>query len=129
MYLRLGEGAYCGHMHVKGIHHVSINVENLAEAMAFYVDKLGFEALPRPDFSFPGAWLATGGQQVHLLELPGEARNKTQHWAFEVDDLDLALAELDAAGVPYRKAEGRTQAFLKDPSGNMIEVQQPMPAA
>ncbi len=115
-------------MQVRGIHHVSINVDNLAEAIDFYVGKLGFTCLERPDFNFPGAWLSTGAHQVHLLEFVGEPRSKLQHWAFEVADLDAAVAELDAVGVEYRlsnSTEGgrRRQAFLKDPSDNVIELQ------
>lgn len=115
-------------MQVRGIHHVSINVDNLAEALDFYVGKLGFACLERPDFGFPGAWLETGSHQVHLMEMVGEPRSSMQHWAFEVSDLDAAVAELDAAGVPYRLSNStdggrRRQAFLTDPSNNVIELQ------
>jgi predicted enzyme related to lactoylglutathione lyase len=46
-----------------------------------------------------------------------------------VADLDTAVADLEAAGVRVRRSEytpgaGR-QAFLRDPSGNRIELNQP----
>ncbi len=121
-------------MQVRGIHHVSINVDDLADALEFYVGKLGFSELPRPDFGFPGAWIATGADQVHLLEIAGQPRSETQHWAFDVEDLDAAIADLEAHGVEYRVSRstdgGRSpQAFLRDPSGNLIELQQPMASA
>ena len=45
-------------MQVHGIHHVNVNVRDLAVALRFYVDSLGFTVLPRPDFGRPGAPLA-----------------------------------------------------------------------
>ena len=51
------------------VHHVSINVNDVEAALAFYCDTLGLVPRPdRPDFGFGGAWLDAGGQQVHLIE-------------------------------------------------------------
>ena len=56
-------------MGLVGLHHVSINVDDLDAALAFYVNALGLSVRPdRPDFSFDGAWLDAGGQQVHLIK-------------------------------------------------------------
>ena len=54
-------------MQTLGIHHVSINVNDVADSERFYCDVLGLEKLPRPDLGFAGAWLRTGQQEVHLL--------------------------------------------------------------
>ena len=51
-------------MQPAGVHHVSLNVTNTAEATAFYTDVLGLRLIDRPDFPFDGAWLEVGGQQV-----------------------------------------------------------------
>ena len=75
-----------GHMTPLGVHHVSINVDDVDAARRFYVDILGLtERTDRPAFSFDGAWLNIGAQQVHLIEapLPPEL---AQHFAIEVDD-------------------------------------------
>ncbi len=111
-----------------GVHHVSINVRDAAESIAFYTDVLGLVArTDRPDFSFGGAWLDLGGQQVHLIE--GEVPNSCgQHFAIRVDDLDTAVAELRGRGVDVRDPKGvgtARQTFLFDPSGNMIELHEP----
>lgn len=111
-----------------GIHHVSINVADVGAAVEFYVDRLGLTPrTDRPPFSFGGAWLDAGGQQVHLIEgRPPDAFG--QHFALHVVDLDAAVAELRSAGVavtdPVPVGQGR-QAFLSDPSGNQVELQQP----
>ena len=111
-----------------GVHHVSINVRNADESIAFYTDILGLsERSDRPDFGFGGAWLDLGPQQVHLLEIdvPDDVG---QHFAIEVADLDRAVADLRSNGVdvtdPSPVGAGR-QSFLHDPSGNRIELHQP----
>ena len=56
-------------MRALGLHHVSINVEDVEAARRFYVDVLGaVERSDRPDFGFGGAWLDVGRQQIHLIE-------------------------------------------------------------
>jgi glyoxylase I family protein len=113
------------------VHHVSINVSDVDAAIAFYTKALGLTMRPdRPDFGFGGAWLDAGGQQVHLIE--GETPpSKGQHFALQVADLDGAVSELRDAGLkvsdPSPVGTSR-QAFLRDPSGNQIELHQPASA-
>jgi catechol 2,3-dioxygenase-like lactoylglutathione lyase family enzyme len=116
-------------METAGIHHVAINVHDLDEALGFYVDRLGFSVLDRPPFDFPGAWLQAGASQIHLMETSEATIDRRQHLALRVDDLEDVLGELAAAGVeaarvPYTPGAGQ-QAFLRDPSGNRIELNQP----
>jgi catechol 2,3-dioxygenase-like lactoylglutathione lyase family enzyme len=63
------------------------------------------------------------------MEVPAATIDRGQHLALRVDDLDAAVAELEAAGVKVRRSEYMTgagrQAFLRDPSGNRIELNQP----
>jgi catechol 2,3-dioxygenase-like lactoylglutathione lyase family enzyme len=114
-------------MKLAGVHHVAISVKDLPAAMDFYVGQLGLEVLDRPDFGIPGAWLALGEQQIHLIELD-QAVHPSNHFAIHVLDLDGTIAELREAGLdvgdPSPVGPGR-QAFLKDPTGNMIELNQP----
>jgi len=115
-------------MRPAGLHHVSINVDDVPAARDFYVRVLGLTERPdRPDFSFDGAWLDAGDQQVHLIEadVPPPLG---QHFALAVTDLDAAVAELRARGVPVTDPVpvglGR-QAFVSDPAGNRVELQEP----
>jgi glyoxylase I family protein len=107
------------------IHHVSINVRDLDEALGFYEGALGFvRRNDRPDFGFPGAWLDAGGQQLHLIEAEAPP-NLGQHFAVRVDDLDAVVAELRERG--YQPSEpspvaNSHQAFIGDPSGNVVEL-------
>ncbi len=115
-------------MLLKGIHHVSINVKNVDDAVAFYTGVLGMELLPRPDLGFPGAWMRSGDQEVHLLGIKSTEPPKEQHFAFEVANLDHVITTVRDAG--FRCSEPREiptvcrQAFTHDPSGNMVEFNQ-----
>ena len=112
-----------------GVHHVSVNVDDVEANRDFYVDKLGMEVLPRPDLGVGGVWLGVGDQQIHLIELPVPP-SQGQHYALQVDDIHEAVATLRARGVevgePGKLADVCWQANLKDPAGNVIELNQPL---
>ena len=117
-------------MQLRGVHHVSLNVSDTDAAERFYMDVLGLEKILRPDFGFAGSWLALcrrpPGPPARGRRLDGP---KGQHFAFEVDDLDATRAELAEPGVKVSEPNvipgiGR-QSFFKDPSGNLIEVNEP----
>ena len=108
------------------MHHVSINVSHVADALDFYVGVLGLTPrTDRPAFAFDGAWLDCGGQQVHLIEAT-VPEGRGQHFAIKVADIDAAVAELRDRGVPIGDPKpvgpGR-QTFVHDPSGNLVELQ------
>lgn len=115
-------------MEAAGVHHVSINVADVEDTRRFYVDVLGLSARDdRPELGVAGAWLDAGGQQVHLIKAevpPGHG----QHFALLVSDLDAAIDELRGRGVrvsdPSPVGTSR-QAFLTDPSGNLVELHEP----
>ena len=115
-------------MHTSGVHHVSINVDDVPAALAFYVDVLGLrQRSDRPAFAFDGAWLDAGDQQVHLIAAAVPSQHG-QHFALRTDDIDADVAELRGRGVavtdPVAVGSGR-QCFVRDPSGNRVELNQP----
>lgn len=115
-------------MQISGVHHVSLNVADVDAAVAFYEEVLGFRRRhDRPDFGFGGAWLDAGSHQVHLIEAPAPS-DLGQHVAFAVADLDAAVAEVRHRHVevsdPGPVGTSR-QAFLHDPSGNLVELHEP----
>ncbi len=115
-----------------GLHHVSFLVRDTARSLAFYRDVLGLEQDGgRPDLGFPGAWLAVGRQQIHLLELesvdPVEGRpphvGRDRHAAFHVSGLDEFERRLIDAAVAFtRSRSGRRAIFCRDPDGNGLEL-------
>jgi glyoxylase I family protein len=114
-------------MKLVGVHHVSINISDVDAALDFYVGKLGLVMRgDRPNLGYPGAWLNAGGQQVHLI---GAAvpNDQGQHFALQVEDLGATIEELRGGGVTVSDeiAIGTArQAFLHDPSGNLLELHQ-----
>ena len=91
-------------MITRGIHHVSINVDDVPSAERFYTGVLGLERMERPELGFPGAWLRAGEQEVHLLGIQSGKPPREQHFAFLVDDLDAVIAQLRAPGASTRAA-------------------------
>jgi catechol 2,3-dioxygenase-like lactoylglutathione lyase family enzyme len=109
------------------IHHVGIPVDDADAAHVFYRDVLGIAPVERPDGAVaPGSWFQLGDGQVHLLE-----RNEVipAHFAIEVDDLAQTIAAIREHGIEVHEAEHIPgfgyQAFVADPSGNVIELNQP----
>ena len=115
-------------MFLEGIHHVSINVTDVAAAQKFYVDVLEMELLDRPDFGFAGVWLRAGDQEVHLMEMDSGPPLKEQHFAFKVSDIEALRQRLGDAGYdcsqPREIAGICRQSFTRDPSGNLVEFNQ-----
>jgi YD repeat-containing protein len=79
-------------------------------------------------------WLRLGGQQLHLFESDQDAPTPRHHVSFDVEDFDAvydrakAMGILDsrAFGSPLRShPAGWVQLYLRDPAGNLIEVDWP----
>ena len=118
-----------------GFSHVAVSVADLDAARHFYCDLLGFEELARPDFGFGGMWMAVGDLQLHLIEVsevtpPGAG---LPHFALYVptEEFPAVVDALRDAGVPFfgpprSRVDFDTttvwQAFVSDPSGNVIEL-------
>ena len=118
------------------IEHVALAVENLDEAIAHYRDVWGLEVSHRERVEDQGveeAMLPLGDSHLQLLGPTGPdttvgkfiARKGEglHHIAYEVDDLEGALAELKAKGVPLIDEKprlggrGHSVAFVH-PKGN-----------
>lgn len=120
-------------MNVTRFHHVSVNSNGtpLEPMVAFYRDVLGLGDQLRPEIpGVPGHWHRVGDQELHLVGAPpsGAAIDPTgNHFCVAVDDLDSAIAELEARGIQYLRAvqgEHTVQIWIADPVGNTIELQQ-----
>jgi len=119
---------------VEDLHHVSLNVTDLARAQVFYATVLGLRELPRPAFDFAGAWYQLGDRQLHLIVHPPTRTlrgttaidGRDGHLALRIADFDAALAHLRHHGVTLRERRDNptpwAQIYLTDPDGNVIEL-------
>ena len=120
---------------VSGYSHLAIVTTDLEAARRFYIDLLGFRELRRPDFAgFDGMWLQVGSLQLHFIvnqQMPVSGPG-FPHFALHVPAERFAetMDGLRNAGVDFfieprsRVDFGTTvwAAFVKDPSGNVIEL-------
>ena len=133
---QLGDGVF------RRLDHLGIAVKDLETARADYVERLGFAEVERESLPAQGVeviLLDGGNCRVELLAPLGEnspiARflekrgEGLQQAAFEVEDMDAALAELAERGIeplspPSRGAGGLTVCFLhpRDTHGVLLEL-------
>lgn len=86
--------------------------------------------IPRPEFSFKGAWFKVGyEQEVHLiagLQSTVNSGSRGNHVAFEVCNIFDFEKHLIAKNYEYQTLKQRSdkswQLFLKDPDGYYIEM-------
>ncbi len=120
-------------MPVRGLNHVSIVAKDLAESVRFYEEVFGLERIPTPNFGHPVQWFRVGDLQLHIFERPEDAR-RYAHFALTVDDLAAvyekarALGCLDGETFAHYLVQlpnGNVQLYVRDPAGNLIEVNYP----
>lgn len=120
-------------MPATGFTHVSISARDLDESVRFYEDFFGMEEVPSPDFSGPVRWLRVGGLQLHLFldERPAPTRH---HFALDVDDFEEVYRKAQGTGAQVASGnystvrelpDGAVQMYIKDPAGNLVEVNWP----
>lgn len=121
-------------MAVVGVNHVSIHARDLEESIRFYEDLFGLERIPNPDFGNPTAWFRLGTQQLHLFVRDDGEPPFVQHFAVTVDDfapvyrraLELGVQDTGAFGHHvYRLPDGAVQFYVRDPAGNLVEIDFP----
>ncbi|MCC6831439.1 MAG: VOC family protein [Thermoleophilia bacterium] len=120
-------------MAVVGVNHVNVHAHDLEASARFYEDLFGLERIPNPDLGTPTVWLRMGDQQLHLSVRGGEPPF-TQHFAVTVDDFATVYRRAMAMGVQdpepfghhvYRLPDGAVQFYVRDPAGNLVEVDFP----
>ena len=126
-------------MLISGLFHIAIKTNDLAATERFYTELLGLKKVARPDFGYPGAWLATPGPAgsaiIHIyaggpaLGTAGKAPSGTA----AIDHVSIAAhgyhdfrAAFERHGLPWREflVPGTTlwQLFVYDPSGVQLEL-------
>jgi catechol 2,3-dioxygenase-like lactoylglutathione lyase family enzyme len=109
--------------------HAMIYVSDLARAVDFYGNRLGFRLLARVDpvYARLRAPRGTSTIALHALEEGGSADAPGVRLYFEVEDLERFCKRLAADGVvfkqpPQKQPWGWTHAYLDDPDGHEISL-------
>jgi len=112
------------------INHVALVVTNLEEACLFYEKELGLEPLPAFMFDYPTAFFKFNDeQQLHLTEWE-DVFSFRGHVCLQVDDINPIFFRMKTLGVidtsPWGSVrqlpDGALQMFVRDPSGNLVEL-------
>jgi catechol 2,3-dioxygenase-like lactoylglutathione lyase family enzyme len=124
---------------VHGLFHIAIKTSDLEATRAFYVDVIGLKDLQRPDFGYPGAWLACpqpGGLGIIHVYAGGPAlgpEGNAPSGTAAIDHISLScsgfrsyIARFKAAGLDWREfivpGTSLWQLFVYDPSGVQLEL-------
>src|SRR5205807_8619207 len=89
----------------------------------------GFERIPAPYFDNPVRWLKVGDTQLHLFQRPADAP-AAHHFALTVDDPEEVYRKAGQRGALDRREvrrlpDGSAQFYLRDPAGNLLEINSP----
>jgi catechol 2,3-dioxygenase-like lactoylglutathione lyase family enzyme len=123
-----------------------IPVQSLERARAFYSEKLGLEPSEERD---GGLLYRAASGEFALFESAGSAPGTFTQMAWEVDDIEATVAELEARGVVFEevdlpglttvggiaaiagnypsKGTGERAARFRDSEGNMLGISQLIP--
>ena len=117
-------------MTIRELNHVALYVTEVKRSSEFYRRILKLEPIPRPAFTFPGAWFRLGtSQELHLIAdygAPFFLSHEKNHFALRVDDLEEWERHLKSIGADFaprkQRPDGAWQIFLRDPDGHVIEL-------
>jgi lactoylglutathione lyase len=120
-------------MRATGFNHASVHARSLEQSVRFYVELFGMEPIPTYNFAFPVQYLRLGNLQLHIFERDSEAP-PFHHLAFNVDDFEEAYTRAKELGILERESffegiyelpDGSVQMYVRDPAGNLIEIDWP----
>lgn len=123
---------------ISGVHGVRYQVKDVARAVAFYTEQLGFKLAHQQPPAFASVTL---GDFTLLLSVPGASGSRPlpggqsqepggwNRVVLRVADLPSQIEALRKAGVRFRNqmetGPGGSQIQVMDPDGNPIELFQP----
>jgi glyoxylase I family protein len=137
-----GEPEQQRRLQIRGLHHVTMLVENVDRSAAFYGDVLGFRVVKRTvnaddpnarHFFFSADATGSPGSVVTCMEYPQMdeghvGRGSIHHFALAVDSKEELVGwrqYLEARGVSATEVHDRTyfsSIYVRDPDENLIEI-------
>ena len=107
--------------------HVALKVPDLQKASAFYENVFGFVPGRKSESSDHTSYhLSDGTMDLSLMQYHSGSQDAcTHHFGIEVDDLEAALAQVQAAGCEILSPAGEVPIKFRDPSGVVAELVPP----
>jgi glyoxylase I family protein len=129
-------------LRIETLHHIALVVTDVERARRFYADVIGLTEIPRPPFTFDGAWFAVGDRQLHVLvgvdptfrdgkpvnTRDGHVAIRVASWREAVEHFRALGYTPDAADEMKRTREqphataGFPQLYVLDPDRNVVEI-------
>lgn len=115
------------------LNHVSVIATDFEASRRFYVDELGLEVLPSPNFAFPVLWLKAGNCQIHLFGR-SDPPPRSAHFGLQIDEFMPVYRRMKELGAldhetfgncMYELPDGGIQMYVRDPAGNCVELDHP----
>jgi catechol 2,3-dioxygenase-like lactoylglutathione lyase family enzyme len=115
------------------LNHVSIHADDLEASVRFYTEVLGMERIDTYTFAFPVQYLALGDQQLHIFQRTTDAP-QFHHIGLDVDDFEAAFLKARELAIHdgeaffsdiYELPDGSVQMYIRDPAGNLVELDWP----
>ncbi|WP_273845986.1 VOC family protein [Rubrobacter calidifluminis] len=112
---------------------MSVGACDLDASSRFYRELFGMEEIPSPNFPLPVRWLRLGDLQLHLFQTD-DPPPRAYHFGIDVDDFEKVYERSRELGVRveegyyskvYELPDGAVQLYLRDPAGNLVEVNHP----
>jgi catechol 2,3-dioxygenase-like lactoylglutathione lyase family enzyme len=114
--------------------HVSISSIDVEESVRFYTTLFGMERIDTYTFAFPTQYLRLGDQQLHIFQREQTDAPPFHHIALNIDDLEATWVRAKEIGALdttaffspiYELPDGTVQVYLRDPGGNLVELDWP----
>lgn len=121
-------------MRVTSFNHVSISSVDVEESVRFYEELFGLERIDTYTFAFPTQYMRVGDLQLHIFQREQTDAPPFHHIALNVDDFETAYLrgqEMDVLDSTaffspiYELPDGTVQLYLRDPGGNLVELDWP----
>ncbi len=93
-------------MKILELNHVAIHTQDVERSCEFYRDVLRLQPMPRPAFTFPGAWFRLGdNQELHLIgdrSEPVYSHHRGNHFALRTDELGGWVEHFQKLGIEHQ---------------------------
>jgi catechol 2,3-dioxygenase-like lactoylglutathione lyase family enzyme len=120
-------------MRATSLNHVSIHADDLERSVRFYEEVFAMERIPTYNFGFPVQYFRLGDVQLHIFQREAPAP-PYHHIGINVDDFELAYERARELGILesesffediYELPDGSVQMYIRDPAGNLVEIDWP----